>query len=166
MTIDTIARGADGFYHPGSEAELVALVKQAYQEGKQIRVRGAAHSVACAIYTDPFPASENQVEHQSPPPGDNLNVMLDRYRGFQVLDAEKRLVEAQAGIHLGADPSDPTGTATLETSLLYQLWNDYGWTLSDLGGITHQTVSGFLSTGSSGGSLTYSVSDNIYAFRM
>ena len=47
--------------------------------------------------------------------------MLDRYRGWHVKDEARKLVEAEAGIHLGADPSDPTGTATLETSLLSQL---------------------------------------------
>lgn len=162
----TIAKGSDGFYHPASEQELAALVKKAYTEGRQLRVRGSVHSVACAIYTDPCVEGENRVDNQSPPASDNINVMLDKYRNFTVIDQDKMLVEAQAGINLGVDPSDPTHTSTVQNSLLYQLWNDYGWTLSDLGGITHQTVSGFVSTGSSGGSLTYSINDNLYAFRM
>lgn len=166
MTFLPPARGNDGFYHPNSEEQLIALVKLAGAEGRQLRVRGAVHSVACAIYTDPCTDSDNTVEHESPPPGDNLNVMLDQYRGFHVVDAEKRLVEAQAGINLGHDTSDPTHTSTLENSLLYQLWKDHGWTLSALGGIIHQTVSGFLSTGSSGGSLSYAITDNIYSFRV
>lgn len=162
----SITKGADGFYHPASEEELAALVKQAYTEGRQFRVRGSVHSVACAIYTDPCVAGENRVNNQSPPESDNINVMLNKYRSFRVVDHEKMLVEADAGINLGVDPSDPTHTSTVENSLLYQLWNDYGWTLSDLGGITHQTVSGFVSTGSSGGSLTYSINNNLYAFRI
>lgn len=166
MSVQAITKGADGFYHPASEEELVALVKKANHEGLQLRVRGAVHSVACAIYTDPAYADENHVGNQNPPPGDNLNVMLDQYRGFRVIDEEKMLVQADAGINLGFNPSDPTHTSTLENSLLYQLWNDYNWTLSDLGGITHQTVSGFLATGSSGGSLTYSIYDNLHALRM
>jgi hypothetical protein len=166
MTLNTIPIGADGFYHPASEEELVTLVKRAYQEGRELRVRGAAHSVSHAIYTDPLAGMRNHVEQQSPPPGDNLNVMLDQYISFEVVDAERLLVRADAGIHLGRDPSDPTGTSTLENSLLYQLWRDYGWTLSDTGGITHQTVSGFTATGSSGGSLQFSVNDNLWAFRV
>ncbi|MCB0711373.1 MAG: hypothetical protein KDD67_03495 [Ignavibacteriae bacterium] len=166
MTPNEITIGADGFYHPASEEELIALVKKANQEGLLLRVRGSVHSVACAIYTDPCTEDENHVEKQTPPDTDNLNVMLDQYRTFRVVDQEQMLVEADAGINLGIDPSDPTHTSTLENSLLYQLWNDYGWTLSDLGGITHQTVSGFVSTGSSGGSLTYSINENLYAFRM
>ncbi len=44
-------RGTDGYYHPASETELVALVERAYAEGRRIRVRGAGHSCAPAIYT-------------------------------------------------------------------------------------------------------------------
>ena len=160
-----MAPGPDGFHHPADEAELVALVKAAYREGRQLRVRGAAHSVAHATYTDPLDALPNRVEQQSPPAGENVNVMLDRYAGWRVKDEERKLVEADAGIHLGADPSDPTDGATLEASLLYRLWKDKGWTLSDTGGITHQTVSGFTATGSSGGSLQFSVNDNLWGFR-
>jgi len=166
MSTDCIPRGSDGFYHPASEGELVCLVKQAYREGRELRVRGAAHSVSHAIYTDPQAGMRNHVEQQSPPPGDNLNVMLDKYISFRVVDHERMLVECDAGIHLGKDPSDPTGTSTLENSLLYQLFTQYGWTLGDTGGISHQTVSGFTATGSSGGSLRFSANDNLYGFRM
>ena len=38
--------------------------------------------------------------------------------------------------------------------------------MSNLGGITHQTVSGFTATGSSGGSTRYSVNDNLWGFRV
>lgn len=166
MTRESIPKGADGFYHPASEEELVGLVKTAYREGRQLRVRGAAHSLSHAIYTDPLDGMRNHVGQQSPPPGDNMNLMLDRYRGWHVVDERRRLVEAEAGIHLGADPSDPTGTATPESSLLSQLWTEKGWTLSDTGGITHQTVSGFTATGSSGGSLQFSVDQNLSGMRV
>lgn len=165
--------GKDGFFHPATEQELVALVQLASQQKVQLRVRGAAHSVAHAVYTDPLATIPNQPNWQTPPsqtpvpqtPG--IEVMLDRYRGWSVRDATKNLVEAEAGIHLGPDPSDPTHTATKETSLLWQLWNRTpSWTMSDLGGITHQTISGFTATGSSGGSLTYSANDDLYGFRV
>jgi FAD/FMN-containing dehydrogenase len=51
--------GADGFHHPADQVELVALVRAAYREGRQLRVRGAAHSVAHATYTDPLNAVPN-----------------------------------------------------------------------------------------------------------
>jgi hypothetical protein len=161
-----IAPAADGFHHPASEEELVALVKMAYAEGRQLRVRGAAHSISHGVYSDPIGELPNRVGQQQPPPGENVNVMLDRYRGWRVKDEARKLVEADAGIHLGEDPSDPTGQATLETSLLWQLWKHQGWTLSNIGGITHQTVSGFTATGSSGGSLQFSVNDNLWGFRV
>jgi hypothetical protein len=161
----TIEVDADGFYRPGSEEELIALVKKAHGEGKQLRVRGAVHSVAAAIYAAPLAADEDAVNQQRPPPSDAIHVMLNNYRGMRVLDAEQRLVEVEAGVNLGEDPLDPSRTSTVENSLLFQLWQR-GWTLSDLGGITHQTVSGFLSTGSSGGSLTYSFYDNVQSLRV
>jgi D-arabinono-1,4-lactone oxidase len=166
MSESLIAVGQDGFYHPSTEQELAALITLANVTGVELRVRGSAHSVSRAIYTDTLTNAQNRVSEQTPPPGNNINVMLDRYRQILTVDQATRRVEVQAGINLGNNPSDPTGTSTTENSLLYQLWHDYGWTLSDLGGITHQTVSGFISTGSSGGSLTYSINENIYAVRI
>jgi hypothetical protein len=157
---------ADGFHHPASEQELVELVKAAHTEGRQLRVRGAAHSVSHAIYTDPAGPLPDRVSVQVPPSGPNLNLMLDRYRGWRVRDERRRLVEAEAGIHLGADPGDPTGTATLESSLLWQLAKEKGWSLEDTGGITHQTVSGFTATGSAGGSVLFSTNRNLWGFRI
>ncbi|HEY2180601.1 MAG TPA: hypothetical protein VGH09_02910 [Solirubrobacteraceae bacterium] len=165
-TAEPITVGPDGFYHPQTEDELVRLVVLASERKLQCRVRGAAHSVSHAVYADALGPTPNEVSRESPPPGDNLEVMLDRYRGWRVRDESRKLVEADAGIHLGEDPFDPTGTATLETSLLWQLWKKKRWMLSNLGGITHQTVSGFTAMGSSGGSTQYSVNDNLWGFRV
>jgi FAD binding domain/D-arabinono-1,4-lactone oxidase len=151
MATTVVERAADGFHHPAGEEELAALVRRAYREGRQLRVRGAGHSAPGSILTDQ---------------GGNFDVMLDRYRGWRVLDEKERLIEADAGIHLGADPGDPTGTATLETSLLWQLATERGWTLFDTGGVTHQTVSGFTATGSSGGSLQFTSDRNLVGFRV
>jgi hypothetical protein len=162
--------GSDGFYHPATEDELACLVAMASTEKRQCRVRGAVHSVSQAIYADdPLHKVPNRVNWQTPPPqgdGNGVEVMLDRYRDLQIRDESRKLVEAQAGIHLGEDPGDPTGTAPLATSLLSRLAREKGWTLSNLGGITHQSVSGFTATGSSGGSVQYSVNDNLWGFRV
>jgi hypothetical protein len=50
---EAIVRGDDGFYHSASGAELAALVTLACRDGRQPRVRGAAHSVSHAVYGDP-----------------------------------------------------------------------------------------------------------------
>jgi len=163
----TIAISDDGYYHPASEAEIVELVVHARRNGLSLRVRGAAHSVAHAIYSDPQHELDNSVCQQAPPAGANLNLMLDRYRGWEVSDEQRKWIVCDAGIHLGADPDDPTGTATdPHDGLLWQLWDRKRWMLSATGGISHQTISGFTATGSSGGSLTYSASDNLVAFRV
>jgi FAD/FMN-containing dehydrogenase len=158
-----VAAAPDGYHHPASEEELVELVKTAYRKGRRLRVRGAAHSVSDAIYTKAD--GRNRVSRQTPPRGDDFNVMLDRYHAFEVKDEGRRLVEVQGGIHLGADPSDPTETSSLQSSLLYQLAQK-GWSLSNTGGITHQTVTGFTATGSSGGSLQHTSNTNLYGFRV
>ncbi|HEY8784417.1 MAG TPA: D-arabinono-1,4-lactone oxidase [Mucilaginibacter sp.] len=157
--------GEDGFYHPSNENEIIALVQKASAENLEIRCRGAAHSLARAIYTDPgqgFRQLPNEVSEEAPPQGPNLNVMFDQYSRLVWVDESNGIIEAEAGIHLGYDPNDPTGTSTLENSLLYQAFKK-GFTLSDLGGISHQTVSGFLMTGSAGGTLQYCIDDNILA---
>jgi hypothetical protein len=160
-----VTAAADGFHHPATEQELIDLVATANRGGRGLRVRGSAHSVAHAIYTDPHAGLANRVNHQAPPGGENVDVMLDRYRGWRVKDEANRLVEAEAGIHLGADPGDPTGGASLESSLLFGL-AQRGWTLADTGGITRQTISGFTATGSSGGSLRFSSNANLHGFRV
>ena len=158
-----MAPAADGFEHPASEEELVALVKSAYRRGRRLRVRGAAHSVSHAIYTSA--QGRNRVSVQKPPRGDDINVMLDRYAAWETKDEGRKLVEAQAGIHLGADPSAPTKEATLKSSLFYGLAQK-GWSFDNTGGITHQTISGFTATGSSGGSLIHSSNTNLYGVRI
>ncbi len=163
----TIAIGEDGFYHPASEQEIVELVVHARDNGLSLRVRGAAHSVAHAIYTDPHDDLANVVDDEQAPSGPNLNLMLDRYGAWEVADEAGKLVVCDAGIHLGGDPSDPTGAAIDHTSgLLWQLWDRQKWMLAATGGISHQTVSGFTATASSGGSLTYSANDDLVAFRL
>ena len=76
----------------------------------------------------------------------------------------KGIVECGSGIHLGKDPYDAQGVATLENSLLHQAWQK-GWAVNDTGGITHQAVAGFTQTGSAGGSLVYGF-NNIIAYRI
>ena len=163
-----IKKAPDGFYHPETEEQIICLVKKAYEEGLQIRVRGATHSIAHAIYTDPGAdkkAIPNKVSYSEPPEGPNINIMLDKYINLIWEDEENGIVVVDSGIHLGLDPDDSSGTSTLENGLLYQAFKK-GFGFNDLGGITHQTVSGFLMTGSAGGSLMYDLGENIIGFKI
>jgi D-arabinono-1,4-lactone oxidase len=147
-------RAADGFFHPCSEAQLVALVELARERRCPLRVRGSAHSIAPAILTDA------RLEGRSLA----IDVMLDRYTRIAI-DAATSRVTVEAGCHLGLDPRDPTRTSTWENSLLAAL-DAQGLALPDLGGVTHQTVSGFLMTGSSGGTVAHAVEDAVVTLRL
>jgi hypothetical protein len=140
--------GADGFYHPKDEDEIIELIKHANQNKLQVRVRGAAHSVNQAIFAD----------------AGGLNLMLDQMNKVEI-DKRKMQVTVQAGCHLGRDPYDPAGVSNLENSLLHQL-DQKGLAVPDLGGIIHQAVGGFVSTGSSGGSLHDSFGEAIIALTL
>ena len=149
------------YYHPSTEDEIISLVKHAKTNKFHVRVRGAGHSMPQAIFTDPCSSDQVDVLESAPASNTVINILLDRYT--DIISVNGKLVEVQAGIHLGRDPMDPR--STLENSLLYQLDKNYQLALGDLGGITHQTVSGFLTTGSSGGTLQYSVHENVHAMR-
>jgi len=137
------------FAHPETEQELIELVHEARRRKAQLRVRGSMHSVGAAIFTD----QEN----------DNINVHLDRYNKILCWDEAAREVTVQAGIHLGIDPLDKT--TSWENSLNLQL-QERGWALPCLGGITHQTVGGFLSTGSEGGSVRHDAGSAVVRLRI
>ncbi|MBK9257852.1 MAG: FAD-binding protein [Saprospiraceae bacterium] len=145
------------YWLPESVDEVIQLVNQAKQNKQKIAVRGAAHS---------FPLVKTNEQDSS-----YLFMMLTYLDKILSFDKTKGIVTVQAGCHLGLDPFDPTGVSTLENSLLYQLdpfdlktgkrTQAPGWALPDLGGITHQTVGGFMATGSSGGATKYSFEDSI-----
>ncbi len=180
-----IAIGADGLYHPKDESEVVDLVKKARAERKQLRVMGSTHSVWKAIVTDNFAGTDT--------PDDELALVLDRMTKISdpVDDPANpgwKLVEVQSGCHLGASPHrmtqariDPAGVSdyamddtqpspwhegTWEASLNSKLFHDWHLALSDLGGISHQTIAGFISTGSAGGTVKWSVHDVIAKLRV
>jgi len=156
--------GTDGFYHPRREEEVRELILLAKSKGLKIRVRGAGHSVGRAIYTDNFKGREGD------PTG--IDMMLDQL-SFDPknpndkvrLDAPKKTVRVKAGCHLGFDPYDPAGVSSWQNSLLFQL-DQAGLGVPDVGGIIHQAIGGFISTGSSGGSLQDSFGEAIIGLKL
>ncbi len=153
--MDTIAWSprvdSDGLVRPADEAEVAATIRWAAAHGRKLRVRGAGHSPLGSFDGDRR---------------EDLVLSLGRMRTLRVLDEAERLVEAQAGIHLGRDPLALTDEGAAEVSLLHQLAHRYGWTLCSTGGITHQSLGGFLATTSAGGSLQHSVLDHVVAIRL
>jgi FAD/FMN-containing dehydrogenase len=143
-----IPRGADGFYHPANEDELRELIATARSGGATLRVRGAGHSEPGAFEAGPG----------------GFDVLLNKMNAV-VFSDENMQVTVQAGCHLGVDPEDPSRTSTRENSLFTRL-DRRGWAFPTTGGITRQTVAGFLMTGSAGGTLRHSAGDSIVKLRL
>ncbi len=152
LTIDT-----RNYWLPESVDEVINLVNMAIQSNRKIAVRGAAHS---------FPLIRTNEEE-----ADYIFIMLSYLDEILSFDQSKGVVKVQAGCHIGIDPFDPTMRSNVKNSLVYQLdpfdikegkrIQKPGWALPDLGGITHQTIGGFLATGSAGGATQYSLEDAI-----
>lgn len=123
--------------YPTTVEQIKTIVKNAYQDGNTIvRVIGSGHSIPDAII-DTTP--------------NDKRLYIFRWK-------LNSTVKVKAGTHFNKDPQD--GSSTVKNSLNY-LINNAGFALPDLGGIAHQTVGGYISTGSSGGSMKYSIEDSI-----
>ena len=148
-----LQRDKHGFIHPSTEEQIRKLIKDANNEGKKVRVRGSGHSVSGAILTDLH--AENPMDERE------INLVLDKYTVVRFDEARKR-VTVQAGCLLVYNSKHPSED---KVGLLPRI-DEKGWALPDLGGIAHQTVAGFVSTGSAGGSLQASLDPNIVAIRI
>jgi len=163
-SIATLMVDGVSYYLPANADDVLFLVNKAQQEKKVVCLRGAAHS-------RPLISSlESEADDG------RLYLLLAKMMAVS-FDENLVQVTVEGGCHLGYDPSDPLATAadfaafksTVENSLLYQLDNHRtdpknplnGWAIPDLGGIIHQTVGGFLSTGSSGSNLYASFNEQL-----
>lgn len=138
------------YYLPCSNEEVIELVNYAIQEKKVICLRGSAHSIPLI----------KSIEKEN----NRVYLYLGRMRKVEI-DEQAHIVKVQGGCNLGYDPNDPSGISTLENSLVYQI-HQKGFAFPDLGGITHQTVGGFLSTGASGSSLTHPFNEYLESITM
>lgn len=149
-----LAPGPDGLHHPASEDEVVALVREARARGLRVRVHGARHSEPAVIGTEAWQAGRA--------PG-ACDVRLDRLNRVEV-DAAARQVWVEAGCRLGADPREEDLDTAFDRSLAAAL-DAAGLALPMLGGVSHQTVGGFLMTGSAGGSVKAAFTDALLSIR-
>jgi hypothetical protein len=156
LQVDTVT-----YFLPANEDEVMYLVNKAHQDGSVVCLRGAAHSRPLI--------SKLEAEVKS----GRIYILMSKMQAVTFND-ELKQVTVQGGCHLGLDPSDPTNISTLANSLLYQLDQHrtdptrptVGWAVPDTGGITHQTVGGFLSTGSSGSNLNASFNEQLVSLTL
>jgi D-arabinono-1,4-lactone oxidase/FAD binding domain-containing protein len=142
---------------PTSLMALQELIVEANQAGLLVRVQGAGHSAKAAIYADgePRPPLPRASDSSA------LNVSLEHLNQVVHVDSPHHRISVQAGMHLGQNPNVPS---SVDNNLLLHI-TARGWALPDLGGITHQTVGGFISTGSSGGSRQHSFARSVIELR-
>ncbi|MEO8853882.1 MAG: D-arabinono-1,4-lactone oxidase [Ginsengibacter sp.] len=154
-----IQPAANGLYHPANETDIVDLVEYAIQNKLQVRVRGAAQSVAESVYADGYDAASGTF-------GKNINIELDQMRDVTFGDGNNQ-VTVGGGCNLGTDPFDPAGVSQLsdDKNLFFQL-NEKGLSIPNVSGAIHQTIAGFISTGSSGGTMQHSFEDCILSIRI
>lgn len=147
--MDSIDVNGVTYWLPSDEKDVMALVEEAHANGEIICLRGSAHSFPLIRTLESGPTSGRSYKY----------IMLAKMNAVSI-DAANKTVTVQGGCHLGFDPWDPTQISTLHNSLLYQL-DQAGFAVPDLGGIIHQTVAGFLSTGSAGGTTQYAFQDMV-----
>ncbi|HET6983427.1 MAG TPA: D-arabinono-1,4-lactone oxidase [Myxococcaceae bacterium] len=148
------------FYWPKTVQEACACVEQACASNPhtRIRVRGSQHSEANAVYTTGF----DPVRGPRPWQQGRVNLILDELLSFE-LGPEGLAVGA--GHHLGPDPYAEGPAQQPVNSLAHKL-DELGLALPALGGISHQSLGGFLSTGSAGGSVQHDLTDAISWVRL
>lgn len=121
---------------PSSEDEIISIIKQAHTTRSQVRVIGSAHSSPSNIILDApggvFPSNV-------------ILITLTKYRGVSI-DKAKKLAVVKAGTNLHIDPEVTDSTEA--NSLASQL-QKAGFAMPETGGVLHQTLGGFLSTGAS-----------------
>lgn len=138
----------DDVYHPGSIEEIQQIIQAARKNKQMVRTLGSEHSPAASIYSD----YDNQIKMKLDGKFKEINLFeLDESK-------ESAVVTVGAGCYLGVNPSDKE--STLENSFNYQM-DKQGFALPTLGGISHQTIAGFLSTSSSGGTAKHNIADCI-----
>lgn len=143
-----VLEGSTGLKEVSSVKKVIQAILNAKREKKILRVAGSAHSVSDAI------------SHK-----DGVTLLLTGdLRKVEINDEKEEdgkkwlYCRIGAGCYLGVNRLDPF--SDLQNSACYQL-NQKGYGFPELGGIIHQSIGGFISTGSAGGSLKHSFADVI-----
>ncbi|XXF75450.1 D-arabinono-1,4-lactone oxidase [Myxococcaceae bacterium GXIMD 01537] len=144
-----------GACRPQSVEHVQLLVRHAVETRVKLRTMGSRHSLVRAIDGDS--------------PGD-LRLLLDGdLRRVEFLESGEEggvpftRVRVGAGCYLGPNPSDRSQP---EADTFSRQLEARGLALPITGGITHQSVGGFLQTGSAGGSLTHGMADALESLEL
>ena len=142
---------AQGLYHPKDNDQIIELVEYAKRNHLQVRVQGAAQSETSSVFTDGF----------DQPGSKNINIELDQLRRLELI--APLTVVAGAGWNLGFNPFDPAGVSSEDDSnnLLRVLDKKWSLSIQNVPDAIHQTVGGFISTGSSAGTMQHSFDECI-----
>ena len=127
--------------------ERIDIIKKARANGTRIRCAGSKHSPAKSI---------NPQQNA----GVTIALVGDVFQSVYPISEDDGIltVRVGAGCYIGHNPMDPK--STVENGLAYQL-DQLGYALSITGGITHQTIAGYMLTGADGGSLKHGTADSI-----
>ncbi|MDF1761287.1 MAG: D-arabinono-1,4-lactone oxidase [Coxiellaceae bacterium] len=136
--------------------QVKKYIDYARKNKRLLRVIGSGHSVKQAIGI-----------HSSP---DCLNVMLSGdLRSIRLINEVEEsnqkvaYVKVGAGCYIGRSPGDPLGTWH---NSLNKWLDDHGYAIPIMGGLAHQSIAGFLLTGSSGGSVQHGLHDFIESIEL
>ncbi len=127
--------------------DVKAVIKRGRDEQKIVRIAGAQHSAPEAV----FARKEEPCLHVK---------LENELRQVNVIEENKTegylLVRVGAGCNLGIDPSDPNSNAD---NSFNRIVDKMGYALPILGGMSHQTIGGFMMTSTAGGSLSHGFAD-------
>ena len=132
-------------YYPVEIDQVVDLVMYSRKNHKIARCQGSGHSVPASIYA---PEGIDMVLS-----GDLRAVSL-----VEELPLNRAVFKVGGGCYIGVNTMDPTSTR--ENSLSYQI-SQLGYAMSITGGISQQSIAGFLLTGSAGGSVKYGFAQSV-----
>lgn len=136
----------DGIYLVSNRDQIKQIINYARQNKVIVRAVGAQHSVNSAIFAN----DSTKFIHI------HLFGDLRKITNFEVVDNTLAYATVGAGCYLGVNPSD--SASNLSNSFNYQI-DQKGYALPILGGMSHQSVAGFLQTGSAGGSVMHGFGD-------
>lgn len=146
-------RCENGIFFPINQSEVQTIIKFARTEHATVRVMGAHHSPAAAIFGR---AKKQLCVH--------LDGTLKKIHFIREAETKDyAIVSVGAGCYLGVNPKDKY--STLQNSFNWQV-DQAGYSLTSLGGISHQSIAGFLQTSSSGGTVKHGLADMLIEIEM